>query len=209
MFMTDRLGHIFGWSAAIIAPVVLVTLVVLNGLANFRTGKEYLQYELSEEGIAVRYQGKLLAEIPLTEIALLTERSGWLIIRSNEPVKEIAVPREVEGIEDLKAALSKFREIVPAAGSSNLRSALPRFLPRLLAASVATVLLFAGRNRAVIALAAIALLPLQVLGILSYSQMLKAAPGALPRARIVLLVTALLLFWLLTGWILHTRGIIS
>ena len=100
--LSDQTRKIFGWGAGalVMASVVIACrLSFKEGLWKLNTG---CRVELSEGKIIQKRPGVPIVEIPLDQIASLHQSRGWLIVRSSDPDKQIAVPSEIVGFETLK-----------------------------------------------------------------------------------------------------------
>jgi hypothetical protein len=109
----DQVRKIVAWVAiAILVASVAIAYWLAFKEAIWRTKKRY-RIELSEGKLIQRRAGKHVVEIPTNEITSIKEiRGGWLVVTGGEPVRRIAVPLEIVGLEDLKREISENR-LVP------------------------------------------------------------------------------------------------
>jgi membrane protein YdbS with pleckstrin-like domain len=107
---SDHTRKIVAWAAiTILVASVAIAYWLAFKEANWRLKKRY-RIEVSEGKLIQRRPGKPLVEIPTSQITSIKEiRGGWLIVIGGEPVRRIAVPLEITGVEDLKRELSENR----------------------------------------------------------------------------------------------------
>jgi hypothetical protein len=67
-----------------------------------------MTFNLDDDGITRNRQGYPPVHIAFSEIDYLAEEMKWLIVRSAEPGKKIAVSKNVNGYELIRAELSKY-----------------------------------------------------------------------------------------------------
>lgn len=58
--------------------------------------------------------------IDFSEISALLEKKDWLVVESVQPVRKIAIPRDVEGFAPLRAELAKHGPVIVSKGGSIL-----------------------------------------------------------------------------------------
>lgn len=94
--------------------VVVLSLCIFNTLgirAATRKTKGELSFQLTETELIGEWTGKREVRIALSEIASLREKFGWLTVLAVNPARKIAIPKDVEGYEFLRAELSKHARI--------------------------------------------------------------------------------------------------
>ena len=134
-------------------------------------------------------------EIAVNEIASIRQsRGGWLIVRGGEPERQVAIPSEIVGFENLKQEIVANHTIQPL----KITTSVWIFLPSL-SLIVAVIVFFASHSRVLVMAAGEALLLLEALGMLS----LRRNMGSNPKANIVTIVYVLA--FLLTGWVVYER----
>lgn len=77
-------------------------LAVREGLSYAR---RQMVFDLNDDGVIRKRQGYPDVRIPFSEIESVSEELGWLIIRSTEPRRKIAVPNKVSGYDAIRAEL--------------------------------------------------------------------------------------------------------
>jgi hypothetical protein len=192
--ISDSTGHAIGWAAIVILVVSLIVALALAAKEGTWKLWKTLQIELSDDKIIRKLEGSPTIEIPLTQIGPLYEYPGGLIIRSDEPTREIVVPREVNDFEALKSELTAYCTLSPLKVRVSPRSFLS------LALLIGTYLVFfVSRARVVVTVAGVAALVLHGIGIYSLNRILRERP--MPR----LLTASLFLSWLVLAWVVWQR----
>jgi hypothetical protein len=183
--------------AALAGVIVLGTVVVGLNLTYKETlwkFKHAFQWELTSEKLIQRHQDGSTGEIPLSRIESITEYHGWLVIRGGEPLRQIAVPPDVDGFEELKRALTSNCTVTP------LKTKLPvlPFIPLVLWMA-GYVLLFMSHILVVVIVAGCTALLLQGWSFYSLRRVWRAKSMSL------LVVVTYILTCLMIAWIVFQR----
>ncbi len=157
--------------------------------------KRGLQYEISEEKIVQKRDGKTTAEIPFRDISSVAYLMGWLIVRGDAPSQKIAIPKETLGFEEIRRDLSSRLQIVSAPPSTTLQS----FLPMAVMLTAFATLVLVQDTRIILASGSVFLLFL-AWGIYSTMTLWRRAK----RPKLVL--TTYLITMLIAVWIIVVRA---
>jgi hypothetical protein len=192
--LADPGRRALAWTAGAIVLAVVVLAMVLSSRAGLRKLTEGLQFELSDGKIVQRCEGQQTIEIALAQIESLNEYPRWLIIRGREPARQVMIPSEVSGFEELKRELSAYKTIT----SVKAKTRLFHFLS-FVVMIVACLYLFASHNSAFVLVAGVVVLLLQGLGFYSIWRLRKYM------LRPNLLLIFGILVWFVTAWIVYER----
>src|SRR5262249_32236098 len=94
--------------------IIVLSLCIFNTLgirAGFRKLKGDLTFHLIDTELIGKRTGGREVRIPFSDIVSLRERFGWLTVLAASPARKIAIPKDVEGYDFIKAELSKYAEI--------------------------------------------------------------------------------------------------
>jgi hypothetical protein len=182
-----------------VAGAIVLAAVVLGTVLSTKEGiwklKRGCQVELSDGKIIQRHAGSPSFEIPLNQIESLHEGHGWLIIRGGEPPRQMAVPSNINGLEELKSELTACRTVVPL----KVRLSPLFFLPFVLA-TLAYSFLFISHKGVIVMLAGGLALLLQGWAIYSLRRLMRSKPGA------NLFTLTCVLTFLVLAWIVYERA---
>lgn len=195
MELRDSVRRVLAWTAGAIVLSVVVLAMVLSSRGGLRKLKEGYQFELSDGKITQRREGQQTVEIPLAQIESLHEYRSWLVIRGAQPARQITIPLEVNGFEELKRELTAYRAVTPLQAKIRLFSFFP-----LVLLIVACLYLFTSHNSAIVLAAGGAVLLLQGLGFYSIWRLRRNVS----RPKLLLLLEVLI--WLATAWIVYERA---
>ena len=195
--ISDWTNKVVAFGAGAIVVMAIVAALLLSEKVGMWKIKSTSQWELDEVKILRRGNDGRTAEIPLIDIKSLSENRGWLLIWGGEPPRQIAIPSEVNGFDDLKGKLSVHREI----------SALKRhpfwavkFVPFVLGI-IAYGFLFLSRNRAAIMASCAVAILLQFLATYSIWHLWRKNSKPMPKPIIVSLAVA----FLIVAWIVYQQ----
>jgi hypothetical protein len=98
--------------------VILLAAVVVGTRLGVKESlwklKQEYRVEFSDEKVIQERHGAAIVEIPLDQIVSLRQnRGGWLVIRGGEPERQVVIPSEITGFEDLRRRLSTHQKISP------------------------------------------------------------------------------------------------
>jgi hypothetical protein len=96
--------------------VVVVGVVAGAYYFAIRFGPEKLKrsmvFDLTATELVGKRSGRPDVRIGLSELKALYERPGWLVVRSEPPLRTIVIPQEINGFTSLRAELTKHAAIV-------------------------------------------------------------------------------------------------
>jgi len=194
--LSDEMRKILGWvaSAIVVAAVVVgQRLAFKEGLWKFRQGHSV---QVVDGKIIRSRSGAPTVEIPVAQIASLHQsRGGWLIIRSSEPERQVAVPEEIIDFEDLKRELSANRTVSPL----KIKLSPWLFLPSA-SFILACFFLLTSHNRALVMAAGGAALLLQGVSMYSVRRLMQSNWKA------NLVALTYVLTFLILVWIIYERA---
>lgn len=146
-----------GWvSAAAIMSAAIGSLILAFREA-LRRAERQMVFVLDDVGIARKRKGFPDVRIAFSEVDYLGEELRWLVVKSTEPLKKIAIPNNVKGYEVIRAEIAKHHALAPPIKKFPLKSiALATALPTISVLSWAGVLWFRD-IKFVVAAAAIAI----------------------------------------------------
>jgi hypothetical protein len=194
MQLGDSARQVLAWTAVAIVLSAVVLAMVVASWGGLRQLKEGFQFEFSDGKITQKCEGQQPVEIPLAQIESLREYPGWLVVRGSEPARQMTIPSEVDGFEELKRGLTAYRAVTPLKAKIRLL----RFLG-LVVLIVACFYLFTSHNGAVVLAAGGAGLLLQGLAFYSIWRLRRNV------LRLKLVLLAGVLIWLKTAWIVYER----
>jgi hypothetical protein len=195
MELGDPARRTLAWIAGAVVLSSVIIATVLARLEGLRKLKEGFQFELSDDKIIQTHEGWQGVEISLASIESLHEYRGWLVIRGDEPARQITIPSEVNDFEELKRALTTYRAVTPSKAGSRLLVLVPFAL-----LIVACLYFFISNNRKVVIVAGSTVLLLQGLGFYSISR----HGRSMPQPKLLLLMWVLI--WLVTAWAVYERA---
>ncbi len=105
---------------AIVAVAIVGAYFLAARIGSERFERD-LVFVLTDKDLVRRRRGWPDVQIDFSDIKVLYQRTGWLIVESNAPRRRIAIPERVEGFSSLRAELVKHKPIVTAPQSSPIR----------------------------------------------------------------------------------------
>lgn len=152
-----RVDSDFRWVAWLSVPTMLGAVIGASILAcreALRCAEREMVFVLDDTGIARRRKGFPEVKIAFPEVDYLGEEMRWLVVRSIEPRRKIAIPNNVQGFEVIRAELAKHHVL-----SISDQMKFPLKSTALMTASILSwaAVLWLRDLRAVIAAGAIAL----------------------------------------------------
>lgn len=194
--MSDGNRKYLAWVAGAIVLIAVLAAEWLSFKRGFWKSKQGLRVEISGGKLIQTRSDKLVAEIPLNQIASLHEGRGWLLVRSGFPASGIAIPTDIVGFEELKREISAGRIVQP------LRTGLSAtFILAGICFIAACFFLFTSRNLVVLITAACAALLIQSMGTYSLVRRISAN-----RNVAAFVVASYVLELLAFAWIVYDRG---
>lgn len=159
-------GSDFRWLAWLIVPATPVAVVGASILAireALRRAEREMVFVLDDNGIVRRRKGFPEVKIAFSEVDYLGEELRWLVVKSTDPLRKIAIPNDVKGFEVIRAELAKHHALSPPAKFSLKSAALMKSVA-LTAISILSwaAVLWLRDVRVVIPAGAIALISLAV-----------------------------------------------
>ena len=192
--LSDSIAHSIGWTAGVITVASVLGLTLLSVKDATWKLKQKLRFEVSDGIIIQSSDDGVAVEIPLNNVESVHEYSGWLLIRGGEPIRQIAVPREINDFEALRRQLTSDQPVIPV----KTKARLFLFLPVVLAI-IAWFLLLTSRNRVVVAVSAVVALGFQTVGAYSMIHIWRA------KGKPIFFVSMAVLAWLLVAGIVIQR----
>ncbi len=95
----------FAFVSSVLASVIGASILACREALHYAARQ--MVFVVNSNGIVRKRQGYPDVTIAFSEISTLSEELRWLIIRSVESQKKIAIPRTVKGYEVLRAELTK------------------------------------------------------------------------------------------------------
>jgi hypothetical protein len=129
------------WLAWLAVPAMLGAVVGAGTLAYreaLRRAEREMVFVLDGTGIVRRRKGFPEVKIAFSEADSVREELRWLVVKSNEPSRKIAIPNDVKGYEVIRAEIAKHHPL-SARAEFPLKSVA---LPMVSILSWAAVLLF-------------------------------------------------------------------
>ncbi|MGA8539843.1 MAG: hypothetical protein WB566_10110, partial [Terriglobales bacterium] len=80
-----------------------------------RRAEREMVFVLDDTGIARKRKGFPEVKIAFSEVEYLGEELRWLVVKSIEPRRKIAIPNDVQGFEIIRAELAKHHTLSPSA----------------------------------------------------------------------------------------------
>jgi len=149
------------WLAWLSVPTILgagIGALVLAFREGLRRAEREMVFVLDDNGIVRKRKGFPDVKIAFSEVDYLGEELRWLVIKSIEPRRKIAIPNDVKGSEVIRAELTKHHALCSAQAKFPLKSTALLTISILSWAAV----LWLRDLRAVIPAGAIALISLAV-----------------------------------------------
>lgn len=194
--LSDEARKSLAWIAGAVVILAIVAAEWLGIKRGAWKSKQGMQIEIVEGVLIQRRLGKLLAEIPLSQISSLRQTRRWLLIGGSDPERGIAIPTDITGFEELKHEICA-GHAVPVVST--------RLSASFIAAGVAIVaalfFLVTSRNLTVLIAAACAALIVQAVGTFSLARLVRSN-----RKVASFLVASYVLEFLAVGWIVYERG---
>lgn len=195
--LTDLVGHAIAWLAgAIVLAAVLGATILAVRERTWNLLREY-RFDISDGKIIRTHETSSSVEILLDQIEYLHEFNGWLLVGGGNPRRQMAIPKEINGFDELKRELLAHCTLTSPRVKFYASLLLP-LIPLVLMV-VAYFLLFTSHTRAVVISAGIAALTLQGAGTYSLRRVWRNKP--MPK----LLMPTFVLTWLLIAWFVYQR----
>lgn len=123
-FSDPQVNTSFTWFAVLIVVSAVVGAYFLGIRLSLERLERDIVFLLTDKDVVRRRTGWPDIRIDFKEISALLERRDWLVVESVQPVRKIAIPREVEGFASLRAELAKHSPVIVSQKGS-LRGAIP------------------------------------------------------------------------------------
>jgi hypothetical protein len=118
----------FRWLAWLSVPAGLGAVIGASILAYrdaLRRAEREMVFVLDDSGIVRRRKGFPEVRIAFSEVDTLGEELRWLVVKSTEPRRKIAIPNNVKGYEVIRAELAKHHALAAQVKKLPLKSAGP------------------------------------------------------------------------------------
>jgi hypothetical protein len=185
-----------------IAVTALAILILIGAVGGahylaIRMGLERMKrnsvYELTETDLVRKRSGETAVRIGLSEVSTLSLRPDWLVVESFNPLRRIAIPKEVGGFALLQAELAKHAAIVKVPERSPLA-----FVPAV-ASFFCWALVLMSTDAGVVRIAAAIGLVLMACSSFHFVRLLRRSPKR------VLLWMWLAISWAAMLWVVYSR----
>jgi hypothetical protein len=100
------------WLAVLAMLFAVVGATILAWREALRFAEREMIFILDDTGIVRRRQVFPDVKIAFSEVDTLSEELRWLVIKSVEPYRKIAIPHDVRGFETIRAELTKHHRAV-------------------------------------------------------------------------------------------------
>lgn len=117
--------HWLGWllmPASLGSAIGFLILAYREGL---RRAERKMIFVLDDSGIVRRREGFPDVRIDFSEVDTLRQDLRWLVVKSTEPQRKIAIPENVQGFEVIRAELAKHHALSPPVKKLPLKNAAP------------------------------------------------------------------------------------
>jgi hypothetical protein len=117
------------WLAWLSLPALLGAVIgtsILAFRAALRRAEREMVFVLDKSGIARTRKGYPEVRIAFSEAYTVREELRWLVVKSTEPVRKIAIPNNVKGYEVIRAELAKHHALSAQMKKLPLKSVVPR-----------------------------------------------------------------------------------
>lgn len=112
------------WLAMLSVAFAFVGAIILAGREALRLAEREMVFVLDNDGIVRRRGGFPDVRIAFSEIDNLRQEQRWLVVKSIEPLRKLAIPTDVKGFEVIRAELEKHHALSPQADTPPRRPAL-------------------------------------------------------------------------------------
>lgn len=102
----------FTWFSVLMVVGAIVGAYFIGIRLSLERLERDIVFLLTEKDLVRRRAGWPDVRIDFSEISSLLERKDWLVVESAQPVRKIAIPREVEGFASLRAELAKHGPVI-------------------------------------------------------------------------------------------------
>ena len=127
-WLDDRLSHAIGWSGLGLLILVMVGVYVFIFRHSVHKAWRKVSFDLTDGKIIRVVEGRPPIELLLSEINFLGESPMGLIVRSGEPPKSFAIPRAIDGFEQLKQQLNEYCKVSAITNNASSIPVLPLIL---------------------------------------------------------------------------------
>ena len=181
--------RVIGWGVVtVLLGILLFSIFVPDGFSDSITHGIGWLVETRED------LPSATVEIPLNEIESLRERGGWLFVGGGGPGRQIGIPKEVSGFDDLKRELVAISTLTPAKVKVHPFSWFP-----LLLMILAYVFLFTSHVRVEVVAAGVLALISQGFGTYSLWRILQEKTIS------KMVMPTFVFVWLVLAWLVYQR----
>ena len=184
-------------AAGAVVVCVVVAAFVLAAQNGIEKAKLNTTFVLSDDNIVRKTTGWADVRIRLSEVRILSERPGWLVVESAEPRRRIAIPEDVESFDLLRSELTKHGLLIKSPRRSPF-VALLLGLPTMVSL-FCWVLIFWSKEPWLVKTAACVALGLLAWGSFSVGRLRVVSPKR------YLLWAVIGTSWVATVWIIYSR----
>ena len=104
--LSDSTRRTIGGAAGALVLISIAGAIMLSAKGSMWKLKRAFQFQLSDDKIVQMREGSPTVEMSLTQVESLHEYHGWLIVRGGGPTRQLAIPFEIDGFEELKGKLA-------------------------------------------------------------------------------------------------------
>jgi hypothetical protein len=117
--------HWLGWLGLPASLGAVIGASVLAIREALRRAERKMVFVLDENGIVRKREGFPEVRIAFSDVDTLGEELRWLVVKSTEPYRKIAIPNNVRGFEVIRAELTKHHALAAPVNKLPLKSAAP------------------------------------------------------------------------------------
>jgi hypothetical protein len=117
--------HWLGWLLIPSSLGAVMGASILSIRGALRRAEREMVFVLDDNGIVRKRKGFPEVRIAFSDVDTLGEELRWLVVRSANPRRKIAIPNNVQGYEVIRAELTKHHALAAPVKKLPLRSAAP------------------------------------------------------------------------------------
>lgn len=117
--------HWLGWLLVPASLGAVIGASILGYREVLRRAEREMVFVLDDNGMARRRKGFPEVRIAFSEVDTLGEELRWLVVKSTEPRRKIAIPNNVKGYEVIRAELAKHHALAAQVKKLPMKSAVP------------------------------------------------------------------------------------
>ncbi len=121
-------GSDLNWLGWLLMPAILgsaIGFLILSYREGLRRAGRKMIFVLDDSGIVRKMEGFPDVRIDFSEVDTLRQELRWLVVKSTEPQRKIAIPENVKGFEVIRTELAKHHALSAPVKKLPLRNATP------------------------------------------------------------------------------------